>query len=200
MSAPLGPATSGAKAKRHPVRDFWERVTEGMQLEVLGRQFLSEAKASYHLYSKDVDWEKVKRARGPGRIWATALALFQAMLMQLSPARRVLLLLAIGLIVIQPDIRWGARGQASFHFGGIGVVILFVLLAVELADRVTMKRDLEIAREIQQWLVPESAPKIEGIDIAFQRVRKTRLRAIITTRLSVPSRLSRRPLRHYLSR
>ena len=51
--------------------------------------------------------------------------------------------------------------------GGIGVAIFFVLLAVELADRVTMKRDLEIAREIQQWLVPESAPKIDGIDIAF---------------------------------
>jgi sigma-B regulation protein RsbU (phosphoserine phosphatase) len=44
---------------------------------------------------------------------------------------------------------------------------LFVLLAVELADRVTMKRDLEIAREIQQWLVPEKAPYVPGFDIAF---------------------------------
>jgi phosphoserine phosphatase RsbU/P len=167
MSALPGPYAPSAKAKRHRFRDFWARVTEGMQLDVLGRQFLSEAKASYDLYSKDVDWEKVKRARGPGRIWATTLALFQAMLMKLSPARRVLLLLAICLILVQPDIRWGARMQASFHFGGIGVLILFVLLAVELADRVTMKRDLEIAREIQQWLVPESAPKIDGVDIAF---------------------------------
>jgi phosphoserine phosphatase RsbU/P len=167
MSALPGPPARSAKAKRRPFRDFWERVTEGMQLDVMGRQFLSEAKASYDLYSSDVDWEKVKRARGPGRIWATTLALFQAMLMKLSPARRVLLLLAIGLLVIQPDIRWGARGQASFHFGGVGVLILFILLAVELADRVTMKRDLEIAREIQQWLVPENAPRIDGIDIAF---------------------------------
>jgi serine phosphatase RsbU (regulator of sigma subunit) len=167
MSALPGRPAQSAKAKRHPFRDFWARVTEGMQLDVMGRQFLSEAKASYDLYAKDVDWEKVKRVRGLGRLWATTLALFQAMLMKLSPARRVLLLLAIGLIVIQPDIRWGARGEASFHFGGIGVLILFVLLAVELADRVTMKRDLEIAREIQQWLVPESAPKIAGIDIAF---------------------------------
>jgi phosphoserine phosphatase RsbU/P len=30
-----------------------------------------------------------------------------------------------------------------------------------------MKRDLEIAREIQQWLVPEKAPEIPGMDIAF---------------------------------
>jgi sigma-B regulation protein RsbU (phosphoserine phosphatase) len=41
------------------------------------------------------------------------------------------------------------------------------VLALELADRVTMKRDLEIAREIQQWLVPDTPPAVPGIDIAF---------------------------------
>jgi len=30
-----------------------------------------------------------------------------------------------------------------------------------------MKRDLEIAREIQRWLVPESPPEVPGVDIAF---------------------------------
>ncbi len=30
-----------------------------------------------------------------------------------------------------------------------------------------MKRDLEIAREIQQWLVPNEPPQVPGIDIAF---------------------------------
>ncbi len=42
-----------------------------------------------------------------------------------------------------------------------------VLLALELADRVTMKRDLEIAREIQHWLVPAAPPRVPGVDIAF---------------------------------
>ena len=128
---------------------------------------MSEPKASYRLYAKDVDWDDVSKARGPGRVVRMALALFQAMLMKLSPARRVLLLIAVALLIFQPDFRWGKHGEASFNFGGIGVLILFVLLAVELADRVTMKRDLEIAREIQQWLVPKSAPKIDGIDISF---------------------------------
>jgi phosphoserine phosphatase RsbU/P len=167
MAATSSSPTPKAPGKRHPFRDYWARVTEGAQLDDLGRQFLSEAKASYRLYAKDVDWDEVGHGRGPGRFWRSAWALFQAMLMKLSPARRVLLLIAIVLIVFQPDVRWGARDEASLRFGGIGIIILFVLLAVELADRVTMKRDLEIAREIQQWLVPESAPKIDGIDIAF---------------------------------
>ncbi|MGB9067311.1 MAG: PP2C family protein-serine/threonine phosphatase [Candidatus Acidiferrales bacterium] len=167
MTTAPHPLEPQAQPKRQRVRDFWQRVTEGIKLDVLGRQFLSEAKSSYRLYAKDVDWEKVGNARGPRRIFRTILALFQAMLMKLSPARRVLLLVAIALLLFQPDVRWGEKQGASFHMGGIGVAILFILLAVELADRVTMKRDLEIAREIQQWLVPESAPKIEGIDIAF---------------------------------
>ena len=57
--------------------------------------------------------------------------------------------------------------QSRFGFAWLGTLILFVLLALELADRVTMKRDLEIAREIQQWLVPNEPPQVPGIDIAF---------------------------------
>ncbi len=143
-------------------------MTEGRRLDQLGSQFVSDAKASYALYSKDVDWDEVGRSsRGPGRIWRSAWALFQAMLMKLTPARRVLLLLAIVLLLVQPDIHWGARNEFSLSLAGWGVIILFLLLAVELADRVTMKRDLEIAREIQEWLVPDHAPIISGVDIAF---------------------------------
>ena len=147
---------------------FWARVTEGAKLERLGRQFVSEAKASYGLYSQDVDWDEIDREKKKGKRFALAAwALFQAMLMKLSPARRVLLLLAIALLLVQPDVHWGKRGHVSFSLAGVGVAILFVLLAVELADRVTMKRDLEIAREIQQWLVPDRPPDVPGFDIAF---------------------------------
>jgi len=79
------------------------------------------------------------------------------MLTKLTPPRRVLLLIAF-VFLLFPDLefRWG---QSAIQIGGgvfrfLGVVGLFVLLALELADRVIMKRDLEIAREIQQWLVP----------------------------------------------
>jgi phosphoserine phosphatase RsbU/P len=151
------------------VRGFWERVTDGLRLEELWGQFKSEAMAGYGLYSRDVDWEsidqeksKFKRARRS--VWA----LFQAMLMKLSPARRVLLLVAVVLVIINPDMRFGrGSGEADFGFGWVGILILFVLLALELGDRVTMKRDLEIAREIQQWLVPSEPPQISGVDIAF---------------------------------
>jgi len=83
----------------------------------------------------------------------------------------VLLLIALVLLVLPPvDLRFGESGKFQFEFGGfhvLGVLSLVVLLALELADRVIMKRDLEIAREIQQWLVPAAPPQIPGVDIAF---------------------------------
>jgi sigma-B regulation protein RsbU (phosphoserine phosphatase) len=148
-------------------REFWARVTEGLALQQLWGQFVSETKASYRLYSADVDWEEVGRGRTRLRRFLRSVwAVFMAMLMKLSPPRRVFLLLAIILLVINVQIGSGEQ-QTGFSTGVLGVLLLFLLLALELADRVTMKRDLEIAREIQEWLVPSHAPNVPGLDIAF---------------------------------
>lgn len=164
MPTPLPPVKRSFFQRLH---DFWLRITEGFKLQQLWGQFKSEAQSSYGLYSKDVDWESIGRERSKfKRVLRSGWALFQAMLMKLSPARRVLLVAAVLMLIIHPDVRWG-HDTATLDFSGIAAIILFVLLALELADRVTMKRDLEIAREIQQWLVPSEPPHIPGIDIAF---------------------------------
>src|SRR5271169_4663439 len=151
----------------HRLRAFWARLTEGFQLEQLWGQFKSEARAGYVLYSKDVDWEVIAREKSKfKRVLLSGWALFQALLMKLSPARRVLLVFALLLMIFHPDVRWG-NNEVNFDFVGVAALILFILLALELADRVTMKRDLEIAREIQRWLVPTKPPEIPGVDIAF---------------------------------
>jgi sigma-B regulation protein RsbU (phosphoserine phosphatase) len=149
------------------MRAFWARVTEGLALQQLWGQFVSETKASYRLYSADVDWEEVGRGRTRIRRFLRSVwAVFMAMLMKLSPSRRVLLLLAIVLLLV--NVRYSSGGPpVSFDTSVLGVILLFVLLALELADRVTMKRDLEIAREIQEWLVPSRPPSFPGMDIAF---------------------------------
>ena len=96
--------------------------------------------------------------------------LFIAFTMKLSPARRVVLLvavvfLAVPIMQIQVSDRGVNVGGSSLAFWG-GLLVLG-LLVLEVADRVTMKRDLEIAREIQHWLVPAKPPEVPGADIAF---------------------------------
>lgn len=149
------------------LREFWRSVTEGAELTQLWRQFVSEARSSYDLYSREVDWEKVRATRGWKRPFRAAWALFQVLLMKLSPARRVLLLLAL-LLLVWPHVVIVNDTAVDIYPGVLGVLLLFVLLALELADRVTMKRDLEIARDIQTRLLPEQPPLIPGWQLAFR--------------------------------
>ncbi|MGD1157221.1 MAG: PP2C family protein-serine/threonine phosphatase [Terriglobia bacterium] len=145
---------------------FWERVSDGLEIQTLWSQFFSEARASYSLYHREVDWDALRHETRFRRFLKIGRALFWAMIMKLSPARRVfllivLLLLAFFVLNVRPA---GAPREAEFLMAIGGLIFL---LALELADRVTMKRDLEIAREIQRWLVPQAPPRVPGVDIAF---------------------------------
>jgi sigma-B regulation protein RsbU (phosphoserine phosphatase) len=150
------------------LRNFWERISDGMAIQELWKQFHADARASYQLYSKDVDRSPVAGESGFRRWLRIVRGFFWAMMMKLSPGRRVLLLIALILLFL-PGVRFGNGDNEidtsdSKFFAG---AVLVVLLALELADRVTMKRDLEIAREIQSWLMPAQAPEVPGVDIAF---------------------------------
>ena len=56
-------------------------------------------------------------------------------------------------------------GEFDLHFWA--GLLLLLLLILEIADRVVMKRDLQIAREIQTWLLPGVPPQIPGLAIAY---------------------------------
>jgi len=149
------------------VHRFWQRVSEGLEAQQLWEQFHSEAHASYELYRKEVDWALREKERGFGRSLRLTKELFWAVLSKLSPARRVLLLLALGLSFFGALSVTFRDVAINIDLRGLGFFLVLLLLGLELADRVTMKRDLEIAREIQHWLVPESPPRVPGLDIAF---------------------------------
>jgi len=157
-------------------KEFYNRLTEGLALSELWSQFRAEARSTYQFYSADVDWDAMEGLPSWKRVLKVAWAFFWAMLMHLSPARRVLLVLSLALVFlgtvprvqIQSDAIQSNQTFANTPaFGLWGALGILLLLALELADRVVMKRDLQIAREIQHWLVPETPPQIRGLDIAF---------------------------------
>lgn len=160
-------ASAAPTPKNGALRDFWHRITEGMELQALWAQFRSDARSSYGLISRDVDWQSIEKEKGWRRYWRTAQAFFWALFMKLTPVRRVLFLGALVLLMLG-NLKFSAGQDSSqINFYGLGVLALILVLVLELADRVTMKRDLEIAREIQHWLVPATPPDVPGADIAF---------------------------------
>jgi phosphoserine phosphatase RsbU/P len=142
------------------LRNFWQRVTEGRQIEDLWSQFAADARASYGFYGSDVDWDEIKKLSPWRRPLHIARQFFWALLLKLTPARRVLLLAALVMLVL-------SSGKQDFRFESLAAGAFLLLLSLELADKVTMKRDLEIAREIQTWLVPSLPPEVPGAEIAF---------------------------------
>ena len=162
LRTPGGFADAQSKASR-----FWQRVTDGLELEELWHQFRTDARAGYGLYSQEVDWETIRRKERWKQPFHAAGALFWAMFMKLTPARRVALLVALALMVKGfLDVHFVVFTPRWTHFL-LSALVMMLLLALELADRITMKRDLEIARDIQKWLVPERPPEVAGFDIAF---------------------------------
>src|SRR5712671_691870 len=102
----LRPATLGVRMQR-----FWQRVTEGLEVSQLWSQFEAEARASYRLYSRDVEAKTPEGLTRRGRRLHVVQEFFWAVLEKLSPARRVLLLLALIMLLFP-------AGGFSYHDAG----------------------------------------------------------------------------------
>jgi hypothetical protein len=144
------------------LKRFWRRITDGMALSQLWSQFHADALFSYRLYSQEID---SRRMPGVGRIRHVsrmAKLFLWSILDKLSPARRVLLLIAF--ILFFPYMHLDGFSSSGIFWG---CILLLVVLVLEVADRVVMKRDLQIAKEIQAWLLPTEPPQVMGLEIAF---------------------------------
>jgi phosphoserine phosphatase RsbU/P len=174
MSAPPNVPVSSSSASSNPPKkrgrlsNFWFRVSEGRAVDDLWDQFVADARASYGFYGKDVDWEEVESYSHWRRPFHIARQFFWALMMKLSPARRVLLVIALVLLILSGfGFRLSDQVVMDTKTESIAAVLLLLLLSLELADKVIMKRDLEIAREIQNWLVPSQPPEVPRAEIAF---------------------------------
>jgi len=174
MATAFPPAEQSAQ--RIPLRvrlqRFWHRVTEGLEVSQLWSQFETDARTSYRLYSSDVAAKTPEGLTRRGHNLHVVKEFFWAVVEKLSPARRVLLLAALVMLLFPSSgFSYHDAGnelhvvEIDLHFWG--GLLLFLLLMLEIADRVVMKRDLQIAREIQTWLLPGAPPQIPGISVAY---------------------------------
>jgi sigma-B regulation protein RsbU (phosphoserine phosphatase) len=144
------------------IRRFWQRITDGLALGQLWRQLHTDARSSYRLYAQEIDSHRMPGVGRVRHVFRMVKLFIWAIVDKLSPARRVLLLIALILFIPSMHLT-GFAGSGIFW----GCILLFVLLMLEIADRVVMKRDLQIAKEIQAWLLPPGPPQVPGLEIAF---------------------------------
>jgi len=147
-------------------QDRWRVLTAGLEIDELWTRFKSEAHESSRLYKQDLDRGKSQEEQSWKRPFKIFGALVWSVLKKLSPARRLFLLFTILLaflaVINFHFLIFTQEIEFILAFGG-----LLILLILVIGDHISMKRDIEIAREIQRWLVPRKAPDVPGVDIAF---------------------------------
>lgn len=117
-----------------------------------------DAADTYRFFTREVDLAGLRGLpwyrRYPRALWRV----FLHIAFRLSPARRVLFAVAVPLLLVG-WLRYGFEAGASWFATPaswllLSATLLFGLLVLELRDKLALKGDLEIARQIQFGLLP----------------------------------------------
>jgi len=166
--------------------------THGLKAEDLGRLFTRDAREAYEFFARSIDPKEFDGLPWYRRFIVHLRLFFTAFTMKLSPARRVVYAAslifaivgffnlmsvpvaqrAVGAVnVVAPSRGVLPDGVGSFV---IAFVLVNLLVLLEVADRLSLKNDLEIAREIQKAMLPPGRFKAPGADVcAFSRPANT---------------------------
>lgn len=141
----------------NPIKRMFDLYTSELSFDEIERLIKNESAAVYEFYKTEIPpatpfQNKLKRSI------IFARSLFNAFLLKLSAARRVFYLSALLIFVIGLFVNNDAYLIFSF-------LIINFLLAFELADKLIVRDDLELAKKIQTSLMPEKPPSNEFYDI-----------------------------------
>ena len=173
------------------LRDFVTTYTRDLKAEDLGRLFTRDTREAYEFFARTIDPKELEGLRWQRRFIVQLRLFFTAFTMKLSPARRIVyaasIIFAIVGVFNLMQFRYtqthvanaNVEVQSPFVPDGLfslviafGLVNLIVLL--EVADRLSLKNDLEIAREIQKAMLPPGRFRAPGADVAgFSRPANT---------------------------
>jgi phosphoserine phosphatase RsbU/P len=157
----------GAVRRLH---DFFREYTEGLNPKDVRRLFDRDAARAYDVLTREHRQEQEPKG-GLNRFLFRARLAFLGLSYKLTPPRRLLFagsLLAFVLGMISHSGFSYNRGTTRIHveftpfWFAVSLGAMIFLLALELVDRVRVRDELEIARELQSELLPRDLPLVPG--------------------------------------
>jgi hypothetical protein len=156
----------------------------------LGRSTLDSLSSSDVTNLYVVEWPETKKMliaehsaaidREPQRIkrwFRTTSAVFYGLAKRLAPHRRILFLLSfIAFFACLVGLAHRMKDPPIWTFVEIAVtfLVMTVLLAMELIDKLKYRDELQLARDLQASLIPHEMPQTESYEIAaFNRIANT---------------------------
>lgn len=152
--------------------DFIREYAAGVRSRDVERMFRRDAAQAYEVLTRGqprVDPE----ARGLRPFLRRLRVFFLGLSYTLSPPRRLLFALALVLAAFDAcQIRISTGGHringvsTDVSLSLVSVAALVFLLALELVDRVRVRDELEVARDLQRQLLPTAGPDLPGYRFA----------------------------------
>ena len=179
------------KTSSSRLRDFVNTYTRDLKAQDLQRLFTRDAREAYEFFARQIDEKELQGLPWHRRAVVHLRLFFTAFTMKLSPARRIVYaasllfagigffnLLRLGMTQVQVGNTNAAAPTFSMPDGLLSVVLAFalvnLLVLLEVADRLSLKNDLEIAREIQKAMLPPGRFRAPGADVVgFSRPANT---------------------------
>ncbi len=158
-------ARPGAPAGGALSEDYWENVqdlfTRGVSTREFRDLFAHDTQDTFRYFTREVDLDGVWKRPWYQSYPLAAWKVFLATAFRLSPARRIVFAVSVPLLVFA-WVRFLLASIAGGHWEVpsifsavlVSASLLFGLLMIELRDKLALKGDLEIARQIQFGLLP----------------------------------------------
>ena len=178
--------TSAAGASGRHWFDAWTRdLARDVTAEDLQRLFTHDTREAYRFFARGLDEERLAREPIWRRAFLRIRQVFIAFTLKLSPARRALYVISlvialIGIIKLYRDwetiaVPFGTPffsiGIYAPHWADgtlavlISIILVNLLLLLEVADRLSLKGELEVAREIQLAMLPTGTCTVGDAEI-----------------------------------
>lgn len=157
------------------LESFLRDYTAGVSREGFRRLLRRDAADAYAVLTRDQGAE-AEPTKGVARFVHGTRVLFLGLSYKLTPVRRLLFGLAVvaaALNLLQCNLTTSRVSghldlqiDSSPFWSTLSIGLLVFLLALELVDRVRVRDELEVARQLQRDLLPRRAPEIAGWSFA----------------------------------
>ncbi|MDG5766391.1 SpoIIE family protein phosphatase [Balneolales bacterium ANBcel1] len=140
-------------------RTFYREYTRGMTAERLGKEFQADSQRLMELYYDAVGIDRSKKEKQrPVQVFK----LIGSLISRLTPARR----LAFGFSIGGLALYMLSSGLIATLMLPLSFLALVLLLLLELLEKSDVKREIDLARDIQISLLPGSNFRYEDIEFA----------------------------------
>jgi serine phosphatase RsbU (regulator of sigma subunit) len=155
--------------------DAWTRdVARDLTAEDLQRRFTRDTREAYRFFTRGLDEDQLAKERWTRRQLLRIRQVFVAFTLKLSPARRALYLVSLVIALVGVVNLYQGWKAVTIPFGTpffrvmviapqwangtfsllISMFLMNLLVLLEVADRLSLKGELEVAREIQLAMLP----------------------------------------------